>query len=139
MTDEKISRHNDSVVVYDHDSQQLVLRNAAETHLNDVELTNCPLCHRPIRERSRGRHGGANNTEGEFINPNYFRMLDNSLPSSASSSTPPSPRRRLVQPALPDRAIGLGPTSAPSSTTHNQTGSQGISSAAFSQDYFKRG
>ncbi|KAJ5287768.1 hypothetical protein N7478_003454 [Penicillium angulare] len=137
-----VLRHNDSVVVYDHDSQQLVLRSTADTHVNDVELTNCPLCHHPMRDSSRGRHNSNNaDTDDEFINPNYFRMLDNSLPSSASSSTPPSPRRRLVQPALPDRAIGLGPTSAPSGTphpSHHQTTSQGISSAAFSQDYFKK-
>lgn len=83
-----------------------------------------------MREGSRGRHRGDADPEGEFINPNYFRMLNNSLPSSASSSTPPSPRRRLVQPALAD-----GPTSAGPPRT---APSQGISSAAFSQDYFKR-
>ena len=117
-------------MVFDHDSQQLVLRNAADTNHGDVELANCPLCHRPMREGSRGRHRGRPDPSAEFINPNYFRMLKNSLPSSASSSTPPSPRRRLVQPALPDGPTSDGPARAPPS--------QGISSAAFSQDYFKR-
>lgn len=83
-----------------------------------------------MRDSSRGRHREAADPEGEFVNPNYFRMLNNSLPSSASSSTPPSPRRRLVQPALPDGSTSAGPPrSAPP---------QGISSTAFSQDYFKR-
>ena len=126
------SRHNDSVVVFDRDSQQLALRNTADDHDGDLELANCPLCHRPMHEGDRGRHRGSTDPEAEFINPNYFRMLNNSLPSSASSSTPSSPRRRLVQPALPD-----GPTSDPSSrSAPNQ--SHGISSSAFSPDYFKR-
>ncbi|OQD84224.1 hypothetical protein PENANT_c013G04242 [Penicillium antarcticum] len=125
-----VLRHNDSVVVFDRDSQQLVLRNTADTD-DDVELANCPLCHRPMRDSSRGRHRGNHEPEGEFINPNYFRMLNNSLPSSASSSSPPSPRRRLVQPALPGTPLNE-PRSQPTS------GSQGISSAAFSPDYFRR-
>ncbi|KAJ5759146.1 hypothetical protein N7520_006302 [Penicillium odoratum] len=132
-----VLRHNDSVVVYDHDSQQLVLRNASDTHESDVDLTNCPLCHRPMRDDSRDRHHAATDPEGEFINPNYFRMLDNSLPSSTSSSTPPSPHHRLVHPALPGGSISTGST-RPSSQEFHPTTSQGISSAAFSQDYFKK-
>ncbi|KAJ5201979.1 uncharacterized protein N7498_006642 [Penicillium cinerascens] len=58
-------------------------------------------------------------------------MLDNSLPSSANSSRPPSPRRRLVPPALPDGRPTSSPTSEPRPP-------QGISSAAFSTDYFKK-
>ncbi|KAJ5389681.1 uncharacterized protein N7496_000749 [Penicillium cataractarum] len=126
-----VLRHNDSVVVFDHDSQQLALRNTADDHDGNLELANCPLCHRPMHESSRGRHRGSTDPEAEFINPNYFRMLNNSLPSSASSSRPCSPRRRLVQSAIPD-----GPTSTPSSGPAPT--SQGISSSAFSPDYFKR-
>lgn len=118
------------MVVFDHDSQQLALRNAGDTGHGDLELANCPLCHRPMRDSSRGRHRGSTDPEAEFINPNYFRMLNNSLPSSANSSSPPSPRRRLVQPALPDGPTSDGPS--------QPVPSQGISSAAFSQDYFKR-
>lgn len=87
-----------------------------------------------MRDSSRGRHGGDDPREAEFINPNYFRMLNNSLPSSASSSTPPSPRRRLVRPALPDGSANGGPTSAPA----QQSPTQGISSAAFSPEYFNK-
>lgn len=119
-------------MVFDRDSQQLVLRNTADTQNGDLELADCPLCHRPMREGSRGRgaHRGSTEPQTEFINPNYFRMLNNSLPSSADSSTPPSPRRRLVHPALPG-----GPTSDPGQA---HTTPQGISSAAFSQNYFKK-
>ncbi|CAG8125719.1 unnamed protein product [Penicillium salamii] len=125
-----VLRHNDSVVVLDHDSQQLVLRNTSDTDGGDMELANCPLCHRPMNDTSRGQQRGNEEPEGEFVNPNYFRMLNNSLPNSASSSSPPSPRRRLVQPALPG-----GPTNE---TPHSTPAPQGISSAAFSPDYFKR-
>lgn len=118
-------------MVFDHESQQLALRNAADaSHGGNLELADCPLCHRPMRDSSRGRHRGSTDPEAEFINPNYFRMLNNSLPSSTNSSTPPSPRPRLVQPALPDGPTSSGPSRPPAS--------QGISSAAFSQDYFKR-
>ncbi|KAJ5811959.1 hypothetical protein N7474_008260 [Penicillium riverlandense] len=130
-----VLRHNDSVVVFDRDSQQLVLRSTADHNNGDLELTDCPLCHRPMREDSRGRdsHRASTNPQAEFINPNYFRMLNNSLPSSASSSSPPSPRRRLVQPALPD-----GPTPDRGYAQGPPPTSQGISSAAFSPDYFQR-
>ncbi|KAJ5145202.1 hypothetical protein N7448_002594 [Penicillium atrosanguineum] len=126
-----VLRHNDSVVVFDRDSQQVALRNASDARNADLELANCPLCRQPMREDSRGRHHGSTDPEAEFINPNYFRMLDNSLPSSASSSRPPSPRRRLVPPALSDGRPTSGPTSEPRPP-------QGISSAAFSTDYFKK-
>ena len=128
------------MVVYDHDSQQLVLRDAADTQTNDVELANCPLCHRPIRDGSRGRHhpeADNDGGDGEFVNPNYFRMLNNSLPSSAASSASPSPHRRLVRPALPDspNVADSGPAAAPTSAPRPST-SQGISSTAFSPGYF---
>ncbi|KAH1574059.1 hypothetical protein KXX17_008852 [Aspergillus fumigatus] len=124
-----VLRHNDSVVVFDRDSQQLVLRNASDSHAG-LELTDCPYCHRPLRESNAGQEGHHASPQPEFVNPDYFRMLHNSLPSSADSSTPPSPRRRLVQPALAD-----GSTSEP---TPSISGTQGISSAAFTQNYFKK-
>ncbi|KAB8199654.1 kinase-like domain-containing protein, partial [Aspergillus parasiticus] len=126
-----VLRHNDSVVVFDHDSQQLVLRNATESNA-DIDLTDCPYCHRPLHDNGGGQEGHHTSSGGqpEFINPNYFRMLHRSLPSSTTSSTSSSPHRRLVQPALPD-----GPTSEPSGGT---SASQGISSAAFTPNYFKK-
>ncbi|KAJ5788494.1 hypothetical protein N7457_003484 [Penicillium paradoxum] len=126
-----VLRHNDSVVVFDHDSQQLVLRNTSDTDIGDMELADCPFCHRSMRENSRERNCVNAEAEGEFINPNYFRMLNNSLPGSEASSTPPSPRHRFVQPALP-----VGPTN--DTRAQSPSSPQGISSAAFSPDYFKR-
>ncbi|KAG0153188.1 hypothetical protein PDIDSM_5038 [Penicillium digitatum] len=130
-----VLRHNDSVVVFDRASQQLVLRNTSDEDIDNMELANCPFCHRSMRDSSRERHCGDSEPEGEFINPNYFRMLNNSLPSSATSSTPPSPSQRLVQPAFPRGPINNRPVQPASSP---QPSPQGISSAAFSPDYFKR-
>ncbi|KXG53680.1 uncharacterized protein PGRI_007300 [Penicillium griseofulvum] len=130
-----VLRHNDSVVVFDHDSQQLVLRNTSDTDIENLELANCPFCHRSMRDNSREHHGGDTEPEGEFINPNYFHMLNNSLPGSATSSSPPSPRHRLVQPSLPRGPASNTPVRPASSS---QPSPQGISSAAFSPDYFKR-
>lgn len=118
----------------DRESQQLVLRSTASSN-NDIELTDCPYCHRPMRDGGDtgrdGRHGPGP-AQPEFVNPEYFRMLHNSLPSSAETSAPPSPRRRLVQPALAD-----GPTTG-SDYSRSTPAPQGISSAAFSQNYFKK-
>ncbi|OOF98010.1 hypothetical protein ASPCADRAFT_128190 [Aspergillus carbonarius ITEM 5010] len=126
-----VLRHNDSVVVFDRDSRQLVLRNASDSDDGNLELADCPYCHRPLHDgNSEDGHHASPRAQPEFINPNYFRMLHNSLPSSVSSSSPPSPRRRLVPPALAD-----GPISEPS---YGGPTSQGISSAAFTPDYFKK-
>ncbi|KAB8239603.1 protein kinase IKS1 [Aspergillus alliaceus] len=126
-----VLRHNDSVVVFDRDSQQLVLRNTTKSNA-DIDLTDCPYCHRPLHDSGAGQESRHTSPGGqpEFVNPNYFRMLHRSLPSSTNSSTSSSPHRRLVQPALPD-----GPTSEPSGGT---SASQGISSAAFIPNYFKK-
>lgn len=119
------------MVVFDYNSQQLVLRNTSDDDHGDMELANCPFCHRPMSDNSRGQHQGDDEAEGEFVNPNYFRMLNNSLPSTPSSSGPPTPRRRLARPALPNGSSDEPPARSTSSP-------QGISSAAFSPDYFKR-
>lgn len=128
-------RHNDSVVVRDRDSQQLALRNVTENN-GDLELADCPYCHRPMRDADNARNTRhvSPGTQPEFISPNYFRMLHDSLPGSAGSSHPPSPRRGLVQPALAD---GPTPTSDPGSSRAGPT-AQGISSASFAPNYFQK-
>lgn len=121
-------------MVLDRESRQLVLHAANSQNDNDIELIDCPYCHRPIRDGETGRQGRHGSTPGqpEFVNPDYFRLLHNSLPSSADVSRPPSPRRRLAQPVLAD-----GPTTG-ASDHGRSSGPQGISAAAFSQDYFKK-
>ena len=135
-----LSRHNESVVVYDPASKQLVARNATEE--NKLDLTECPYCHQPLRETRKSSHAdrSANpSVTASFASPEYFRMLRHSLPGSASSSGPPSPRRRLTNPALSSRST---PTytpqdaefvgSSPAPPAHR------ISSSAFSPNYFNR-
>ncbi|KAI9815957.1 MAG: putative serine/threonine-protein kinase iks1 [Pycnora praestabilis] len=142
---EVILRHNDAVVIYDPLSKQLVLRDAS--HPNTLEITKCPTCHRSLRDDDpgcdRGRRGSPPdiNIESNYVSPEYFRMLAHSLHGSAESSAPPSPRRRLAQPILPGSDT---PSRAPAnaefvtSSPVSPPPPQGISSAAFSPNYFKR-
>ncbi|RAL16023.1 protein kinase IKS1 [Aspergillus homomorphus CBS 101889] len=131
-----VLRHNDSVVVYDRDSRQLVLQNTADRRGSDLDLADCPYCHRPLHENGspQSDHETSPGAQAEFVNPDYFRLLHASLPGSTDSSTPPSPRRRLAQPAIADGPSSNDP-GYPEGGVH--TG-QGISSAAFTQDYFKK-
>ncbi|KAL3473575.1 kinase-like domain-containing protein [Aspergillus californicus] len=136
-----VLRHNDSVVVFDQDSQQLVLQNAAE-HDDEPQ---CPYCRRPLREESSDQDDSHHaRTQPEFINPDYFRMLHNSLPGPIESTASPSlPGRRFGQPVLAN-APSTGPNFARIQAGHRiQTGHEhghghGISSTAFSPDYFKK-
>ena len=137
------SRHNDAVVVYDPLSKQLVLRDVSAQ--GKLELADCPYCHRPLRaddqSHAQDSHSPNPDVAAGFVNPDYFHMLRQSLPSSENSSGPPSPRRRLVQPV---RNLNSAPTSSPPNanfTAHVQTpipSPTGISSSAFSPGYFKR-
>ena len=136
-------RHHDSVVIYDPASKQLVVRNASPD--NKIDLNECPYCHRPLHgegnETRRDRRSASPTAAASFASPEYFRMLHHSLPGSTDSSGPPSPRRRLTQPVRSGRAtpayppkdaefIGSSPASPPSPN--------GISSTAFSPNYFQR-
>ncbi|PGH10265.1 IKS protein kinase [Blastomyces parvus] len=133
-TRDVVLRHDDSVVVFDHASRSLVLRHAPPDA--DVELADCPYCHRPIRDSqdaTRDSSRGPNATaQPGFVNPDYFRMLDSSLPSSPSASRPPSPRRRLVQQAQPEASFSAADTGTSPPFANK------ISSAAFSPNYFRR-
>src|SRR5437667_9679625 len=98
------SQHNDAIVVFYHDSRQLVLRTT--TRDIEPELAECPYCHRPMRDATadtgrEGRHGSSSVPQPGFVNPEYFRLLDSSSTGPPSTAAPPSPRRRLVQPAQP--------------------------------------
>ncbi|EEH18133.1 IKS protein kinase [Paracoccidioides brasiliensis Pb03] len=134
-TRDVVLRHDDSIVVFDHASRSLVLRRASQDA--DVELADCPYCHRPIREPSQdvsrdSSRGSRPTAKPGFVNPEYFRMLDSSLPSSPGSTHPASPRRRLVQPGQSEAfSSGTDYGAAPSFANK-------ISSTAFSTNYFER-
>ncbi|MCJ1269871.1 putative serine/threonine-protein kinase iks1 [Lobaria immixta] len=140
---EIVLRHNDAVVVYDPLSKQLVLRDASSQ--GKVELADCPYCHRPLRTDDNPHPRDPRTPDPDvaagFVNPDYFRILRQSLPSSGNSSSPPSPRRRLVQPvrdrnsssaSSPPNVDFMNGSSSPAASP------SGISSSAFSPDYFKR-
>lgn len=126
------------MVLLDRDSQQLVLSNDHE-----IELANCPYCHRPMREDNREseretHHGANGGPHSGFVNPEYFRMLHNSQPAASTDNPafPSSRRRRLAQPVP---AGAQSPTPPPSSEyLESASAAQGISSASFSQGYFKK-
>ncbi|KAI9715452.1 MAG: hypothetical protein M1812_005928 [Candelaria pacifica] len=138
-----ILRHNEAVILVDPQSKQLVLRR--EYHSNAMELANCPTCKRPLhadpQSYDQARRGSHPDVDADFISPEYFRLLHHQLQGSTEPPAPPSPRKRLAQPTRFGRDstvgtpadaefIGSSPASPPSP--------QGISSAAFSPDYFKR-
>ncbi|KAL4763681.1 protein kinase IKS1 [Aspergillus foveolatus] len=126
-----VLRHDGSVVVYDPVSRQLVLQDAAEAEKHDND-PQCPYCRRPLRDEDSGQDNHHSRTQPEFVNPEYFRMLHNSLPpASVDSATAQPQSRRLVQPVLADSpSSGSGQSRVPNG--------HGISSAAFTPDYFKR-
>ena len=134
------SRHNDSIVLYDPESK----RFGVASH-SGLDHSECPYCHQPLRgndsARSQDHSNPITTSNPGFVSPEYFRMLQDSLPASANSSAPPSPRRRLVEPVIPvtnytrnsprPQGYSGSPTPPPASPT-------GISASAFSQGYFNR-
>ncbi|KAK3115847.1 putative serine/threonine-protein kinase iks1 [Teratosphaeriaceae sp. CCFEE 6253] len=147
-----VLRRGHAVVVYDAQSRQLQVRSAPN---EDVELTECPYCHRPYHyEEARGRgsgdHGRAFSPERPFMDPNYFGMLAASQRATPEASGANTPSRRLFQPAalrsgrsrdvsgaaaadLPSGAEFVSSTPAAASSHE-----PGISSSALDQGYFQR-
>ncbi|QUC18987.1 uncharacterized protein UV8b_03228 [Ustilaginoidea virens] len=88
---EIVLRHRNAVVVRDRESQRLEIRGSE-----------CPTCHQPLGsasspDRSFERSYDLNH---EFVDPEYFRMLRAGNHGFPQGSAPPSPARRLVEPAL---------------------------------------
>jgi hypothetical protein len=135
-----VLQHADSIVVYDQG--RMVLRRANKD-LNTQNVIDCPTCHRPWHNGHRDQEEDVTSvgSQPSFINHDYFRLLHQSLPGSAESSAPPSPRRRLVQPVRsgrsptvrpPPDAEFVGSSPAPPSQAH------GISATAFAPNYFEK-
>lgn len=108
----------------------------------DVDLghASCPTCHQPWPAQSPEEEDTTGVSSPDVIDPQYFRMLNHTLSESPKSSPSASPLRRLVQAArpstsfesdLPSGAEFVGSSPAP-------TDAHGISSSAFSQDYFRK-
>jgi serine/threonine protein kinase len=106
----------------------------------DLEHSTCPTCQQPWPAQATDEDDSTAVSSPDVIDPQYFRMLSHTLNGSPHTSPPTSPRRRLVQALrspsaaredLPSGAEFIGSSPAPADT-------HGISSSAFSQDYFKR-
>jgi len=146
---EIVLRRGDAIVVYDIASHQLQVREAPE---HTLELTDCPYCHRPLREDIRrqeeddgdGRYASPSSASKPFTAPDYFAMLAASTRASPSGSGPGTPTgRRLVHPALRSgRSRDVSGTHGPPSGAEflasepKPTSSQGISSSSFSPGYY---
>ena len=108
-------------------------------------FSECPTCHRPLRSPSPDRQNSPHRSPAPFINPDYFRMLHNAYAPLDDHEPPPSPIRRLVQPAFPSSAASstggsVSPASGAEFVTSSpapQTGHR-IKKEAFSPNYFKR-
>ncbi|KAI9754399.1 MAG: hypothetical protein M4579_004737 [Chaenotheca gracillima] len=162
-----VLRNDSALVVYDENRKQLALR-AAPSSTSDVDFpAECPYCHRPIQIRDEYR-GDRRGEEDEvpssssgldvdvgFVSPEYFRMLrDHDSEADADDLSPPSsPQRRLTRPLADSqrsttRSGGArarkGTPRLPSAedaefvSSSPTTAAHGISSAAFSPNYFER-
>ena len=140
---EIVLRSRGSVVVYDPESKQLVVRD------DKLDQAICPRCHRPFQDEVNGRpppgHAAAPSpTATDFASTDYFRLLHHSLPGSAESSRPSSPSRRIPRVIAGRLGSSPAPAGAPegadfvSSAPAPDSGPHGISAAAFSPDYFRR-
>ncbi|EMC99661.1 hypothetical protein BAUCODRAFT_345072 [Baudoinia panamericana UAMH 10762] len=143
---EIVLRRGNAVVVYDAQSRQLQVRNASK---QAVEPTECPTCRRPYRDEAihddEDYPSPAFGHERQYVDPEYFAMLAASHRGTPEASGSNTPSRRFFPAALrsgrsrdvsgsadpPAGSEFLG--SAPSATS-----GQGISSSAFSPDFFKR-
>ena len=147
-------RRGNAIVLYDAASQQLSVRDAA-SHDQLLELTDCPYCHRPLRQdfqpdreprpreqfRRNNSYGNRGDDHRPFVDPDYFGMLAASQRASPSSTAPGTPTaRRLVQPAIRsgrsrDVSGAAGPPSGAEFVASEPTPATGqrISSSAFSQ------
>ncbi len=141
---EVVLRHNDAVVIYDPQSQQLV-----RTSPGHLELAECPTCHQLLRRERRTSNSQEQGSPGPsqasgYVHPAYF-PLHQSLYGSRETPAPPSPRRRLVEPVRYQESPGTPPQTtyrdsplpSPSSAGNRENEATGISISAFSQGYFK--
>src|SRR2546423_3147064 len=135
-----VLQHADSIVFYD---QGRMVLGSASKDVSTQNAIDCPTCHRPWPNTRRDREEdvASSGSQPSFINHNYFRLLHQSLPGSAESSAPPSPRRRLVQPVRPGRTPAVRPPpdaefvgTSPAAPSQ----SHGISASAFAPNYFER-
>ncbi|KAI9885000.1 MAG: hypothetical protein M1823_003202 [Watsoniomyces obsoletus] len=156
--------HNNAVVVYDPRSKQLMLRDTS-TSSTAMALTKCPTCQRPFGGGDMHENSGLPSpsagvsaddvVESGFVNPRYFRMLQDitdgshHATSGPSSSGPPGAWAQSIDDGTSSSSNSSSSDSASplptnteaelvSSTPVSPGATQGISSTAFSPNYFKR-
>lgn len=117
-----------------------------ESREKSLDLKDCPFCNRPLHEQNAKFANDEDPTspagEHGFVDPDYFRMLADSIPASPNSSRPSSPFKQLppLQPdegkpqtftTPPVEAEFVTSAPAPLPEEHNIRGS------SFNQNYFQ--
>ncbi|KAF2726173.1 kinase-like protein [Polychaeton citri CBS 116435] len=160
---EVVLRRGNAVVIYDAQSRQLSVRNAGPEN-QALEVTECPYCHRPLRDDYDSRQDSRERQRTEFadyeqqprqhsrqyVDPHYFAMLAQSQRPTPNVSAPATPPEKLPIPALRSgrsrEPSGSGvqrvvdpPTGAEFvGSDPSATSSKGISNSAFTPGYFKQ-
>ncbi|KAK5133852.1 hypothetical protein LTR08_007183 [Meristemomyces frigidus] len=142
---EVVLRRGNAVVVYDTRSQQLQLRATSD---QSVEITECPLCHRPYHDdatRDSEDHGPSFSPERPFVDPEYFGMLAANHRGTPTASGTATPSRWFVPAALRsgrsrDVSWSTGPPMGGGTAGDSPSGprAEGISSSAFNPGFFKQ-
>jgi serine/threonine protein kinase len=138
---QEYSRHDSTVVVFDQRSHSLSLRHVSQS--DALQHTSCPTCHRPYLEDvspHTRNEPPPQHDENHWMDPHYFRMLPHAPATSPEPPQPPSPRRRIAQPSRQPSESQLQPpdgTEFIGSEPRSPPRASGISSAAFTQGYFK--
>jgi serine/threonine protein kinase len=131
-------RKNTSVVVYDHASREMATLNT-ERDL-DLEHASCPTCHQTWPAHAADEAEVTAASSPDVIDPQYFRMLSRTLNGSPKPSPTTSPGTRFLQ--VSSSPSNVRPDSpSPARYWENaptSTDAHGISSSAFSQDYFRK-
>lgn len=122
--------------MFDPESKQLVSRNVPS---EQIAFSECPYCHRPLREHDDTSTRRRNNSmpvtaTANFASPEYFRMLQSSQSASNESSRPASPHKRIQDGFFTNNQTSLNAEFVSSSSAPGAR--HGISTRAFSPNYF---
>ena len=134
-------RHRNAIVVRDPASHRLEIRG----------ITECPTCHQALPGASssdRPFDRAFEMNHESYVDPDYFRMLHAGVHGTTSDHTPPSPVRRIFNPALGGGGGSRGYSASPDivdSDAEFVSSTPGVAQAdgsrirreAFSPNYFR--
>ena len=135
---EVVLRRGNTVVRYNEDAQSIELGSVSSSSDDEEDGPgHCPTCHRPFDTFT---HDGArtsnheNGQDDDYMNVEYFQLLERSRLASEAPSRSPSPQRRLTAGGTSHRDFSGSTTPSPRVT---RSSTQQIPIESFSQGYFK--